>query len=1133
VTRRWVDLIDRRPWWIVMAWVVGAVWITLAAPSVRSLGTADQTSFVPASAPSGRADALLREAFPDDPTRDPAVIVFSRAGGITAADRAYMTTLTATLRSHPEYVKSVQTATASPELAPVLRSADAEAELLIVSLRAQVFSVSSENAIRFLRERTADAPRGLDHHVTGLAALTADQATATIQAFDRTAVATVLLVLFILVLVYRSPVAPLISLVSIGGSFLVARGLAGYLAAAGLKIASLSETFIIVMAFGAGTDYVMFVVSRLRESRASQRDHRAALRGATRAVAPTILASGATVTLGMMAFLAAGLGLFRSFGPVLGLSIAVTVVASLTLTPALLRLVGPAAFWPCRGVVDATSKGAVRWARVADLVRARPMAILVISVVGLALPASAATGIRQSFDMPAELPKSSDSRQGFQSLSLHYPPGSLAPVFVVIHDDKSLLQGGRLHAVDELTDELRRLPGVAQVRSATQPTGAPLTNVSLRDLTGGSTDLRRIGLDPNHVDVGPLLTALNSPRGLRIDSEVLNRYPQLRPKLDYFLDRSERTTRLVVAFDESPYSTRAIDRVRSLDRLVAGDLAGGPLAGAQIYVGGPSAYFADIQSLAFHDIRTVSAITLGLILLVLAVLLRSAVAPVYLMASVLLSMFAAMGITAWVFQDVLGRSGVAFWLPAILFVLLMALGSDYNIFIAGRIREEVDRGRDVPDAVRVALVSTGPTITAAGLVLAGTFGALLITPIPSVRQVGFGVCVGILIDTFVVRTLLVPAATIMLGRWAFWPSSAGLSTPRQRRLATAASSGAVLGLAGALIAFGLARANAGRDIAVVQEAGPERSAVSAAFPLVSPRPAPHGAPVGATSPPAAPQTRSADPPGATPSVPPQRTKDRTPDRKAATVPSVAAAAVPRPSVGPVVIPVPRAGEWDYHARGTRRIGEAGSPTPFDEHAVSVVSRADNEGDVKIVTRTSLGTVSESRRYRAGSIALLSAQLDATGMSFGGTFDRPQILLRLPIRVGDEWSGRWRTNNLQGTTRARVTGRRSIAVEGRAMSCYVIDRSTQLTGQISGDQQQTTCWSVELGMPISDDMQLHGVYQGIAFSGEVHLTLSSTPGQSGTLRATTPDNLSPGQSATTRSETLAIRRTHAARFVHRA
>jgi RND superfamily putative drug exporter len=1102
--------VDRHAGLVAAAWLVATIVVTATAPSLTSAGTADQTAFVPASAPSGQADALLRREFPDDPTRDPAVIVLARRSGLTPADQAYIASLSEFMSSPAAavHVKAVQTAATAPELAPVLRSADGAAELVIVSLRATIFTESGNRAVAFLREHVArTAPAGLDGHVTGLAALATDQADAILNSFHRTAVATVVLVLVILLLVYRSALAPFISLVSIGCAFLLARGVAGYLAAAGVKVASLVETFMVVMAFGAGTDYCLFVISRVRENRDDPGGLRAGVQKATTSVGPVIAASAATVMIGFFAFLAAELGLFRSFGPALGLAIAVTLAAGLTLTPALLRLAGPAAFWPSQLSGDRQASRA-RWEWVSQMVGRRPAVVLAIGTVLLAVPAFGVTRLHQSFDILSELPAEAEARQGFETLSRHYPAGLLAPVYLVVSTDRSLGDNDRLAAVDRLTDALRAAPGVAEVRSITQPAGAPLTTATISRLTGGSTNLKALGLDPDTVDLTPLLTGLTSPRGLRIDADLLRAYPQFRERLGFFLGAGDRTTRIVVALDGSPYSRQALEIVRHLDDRAGAELAGGPLAGARLAVAGPTAFFADIEDLAGQDLRTVGALVIGAILVILAVLLRSVVAPLYLLVSVLLSLLATMGICVGVFQGLLGQPGLAFWLPPFLFVILVALGADYNIFIAGRIREEIDAGRTVAQAATEGLVLTGGTITSAGFILAGTFGALLLTPIPAVRQIGFGVGIGVLLDTFVVRTLLVPAVVVLLGRSAFWPSTAPAVNPARRKVAVGFSGAGIALLAIALAAAGLSgrpeppvlRVAAGHAGAKQPATGtaaptttavtiaPDRTATSATM-TATPPTTTGAAPVTATT--ARPTTTSTMPSGppSTAAAPPSTTKT-THGR-----PPASGTAPDSPATGGQRVAIPVPGDWRYHVEGTRRIGLAGSTQPFNEDASTQVSRIggdDQAPELRLLTQSSSGTVDERRRYDPASVELLSLQVASAGLSYGGTFTPPQLLLRWPVRIGDRWRSEWTTDDTRGTTMAAVTAERTVTVAGQPRHCFVVDRNTTFTGSVEGTQRQRSCWAPDLGMIVDDDQEFQGTYQGVRFEGRAHFTLTGTP-----------------------------------------
>jgi putative drug exporter of the RND superfamily len=1083
--------VDRRAALVALAWVGAAVVLTVTVPSLASLGTDDRSDVLPPSAPSRQADRVLREAFPNDPALDPALLVFVRSAGLAGADRDYIAGLTSFLTSAEasEHITAVQSAATAPELAPVLRSPDGKAELVIVALQASTFTEGGNRAVAFLRHHLdATAPAGLEHHVTGSAALSADQRDALLQSFENTALATVVLVLVILLLVYRSAVAPLISLATIGTAFLVARGVVSLLAQRGVKVASIAETFMVLMAFGAGTDYCLFVISRYREESGGGVE-RAGLARATTAVGPVITASAATVILGFLAFVATDLGTFRSMGPAMGLAIAFTLLAGLTLTPALLRLTGRGAFWPARHFAT-RARPAPRWERLAATVTRRPGAVLLAGILFLAVPASGLLTARQSFDIVSELPPGAPARRGFEALAGHYPAGTLAPVYLVVAADTPLDDGG-MAAVDRLTESLRALPEVAEVRSVTQPAGAPLTLATLSRLTGGTADLRSAGIDPDRVDITPLYNALASPRGLRFDAGLLRAYPQLRERLGFFLGAGDRSTRLVVSLAGNPYSRKALGVVRQVDDMAASVLAGSPLAGSRLAVAGPSAFFVDVSDIGSHDFRTVAALVIAGILVILGLLLRSPVAPLYLLASVLLSFAATMGLSVVLFQAVFDQPGISFYLPTMLFVILVALGADYNIFITGRIREELDAGVEVTEAVRRGLVITGRVITSAGLILAGTFSALMLASIPSLRMVGFAVAAGVLIDTVIVRSLLVPATAVLLGPLAFWPAGGRAVSPARHRAGLGLAGAAGAAVVVALIVL-LATGGATPPILRVTTGAGETAAGA------TPAAAATATTSSSTSP--APTLRAGE--TAAPTTPPTtRAATSATTRPPASVPATTATSGPAVAASPPLagrpagVAVPAFGAWRYHRQGTRKIGQAGSTQPFSEDVVTQVSRAggsDQAPEILLATESGGGSSEERRRYRSSAVDLLALRQGSGAVTFGGTFQPPQLLLRWPVEVGATWTSDWTAEGTQGHNVARVVGERQVTVAGRAYRCVIVEYDSRFTGDAQGRRQGRSCWVAELGMSVEDDEQIQATYRGVRFEGTSHSTLISPP-----------------------------------------
>ena len=261
--------------------------------------------------------------------------------------------------------------------------------------------------------------------------------------------------------------------------------------------------------------------------------------------------------------------------------------------------------------------------------------------------------------------------------------------------------------------------------------------------------------------------------------------------VEAFVSADRTATRLYVATADDPYSIAAFATVRAArDTLASAAPSFGP--GATAHLAGSSAQLADVQDVLAADFLRVGAITVLGILLVLVVLLRAIVAPLYLVGTVLLSYGSALGLSAFLFQEVLGHPGISFYLPLMVFVLLVALGADYNIFLMSRVREESET-RPIRDGIRIASGRTGAVITSAGLILAGTFGSMATAPLIVLFQVGVAVAIGVLIDTFLVRSILVPAITTLVGDRAWWPSGLRLGERRLVPVPVAADGTALRG----------------------------------------------------------------------------------------------------------------------------------------------------------------------------------------------------------------------------------------------------------------------------------------------------------------------------------------------------
>lgn len=852
-------LVFRLRFVVVVAWIVAAVACVAFAPSLADVGSADQSTFLPAGVESATARDILDRAFPKEAGDGGATIAFSRPSGLTDADRAaigdFATWLTG---SSPEPLRTLVTgvvdAESQPEAASRLRSADGAVELVQVQLSISPFDPKAKDVTQLLRDRLASGlPTGLAANVTGSVGIGSDYLAAILQATDRTTVVTIVLVILVLLFIYRAPLAAAVPLATIAAAFLVSRGVLGFLGQAGWKISSLLETFVVVLVFGVGTDYTIFLISRFREEVGGV-PWAAAVGATVRRIGAVIAASAATVAIGLGSMAAGQFGMFQTTGPALAIAILVTVAAGLTLAPALLGIFGHHLFWPLRE--DSLRRDPERglFGRLARLISRRPVAVALVVLVGLGLPAIATTRLSQSFDVLADLPPGSDAKAGFEVVADHFDKGQLLPIVVVIDAGAGGRLGGpaSLAQLRATTNTLLAIPGVKRVESLVAPSGDgttpdgfrpsaqllamskqfaiptdpatglkklldPGTTTSLRSaaeyvralalaypdlapspaLTAAGVDLTAMPLQIARLqaamaggsplelaavrqEIGTLgarlpveLAALSSTLGARPDDYFIpaGSSGASQASIDAtraaYLSADGTVTRLYAITADDPYSPGAFETVGSIRDALAGEVARYG-AEASLAVGGQTALQRDLQATIDADFLRVAALTVLGVLVVLALLLRSLVAPLYLVGTVLLSYLCTLGIGTVLFQGVLGQSGMNYFLPLMVFVLLVALGSDYNIFLMSRVREESE-ARGTMDGIRAASARTGAVITSAGVILAGTFLAMVASPLTVLFQVGIMVAVGVLIDTFIVRSLLVPAITTILGDAAWWP----------------------------------------------------------------------------------------------------------------------------------------------------------------------------------------------------------------------------------------------------------------------------------------------------------------------------------------------------------------------------
>ena len=662
----------RTKWVVVVFWVLVIVLTGSLAGKLQGAEKNDASSYLPASAES--TQELNAQARFTSKNLNPAVVVYQRTSGITAAD---FRKAQADARSFAA-LPAVHGRVTGP-----IRSKDHQALEIVVGADLG-YNANISGFVNGLQATATRGDPGLTVHITGPAASAADQVKI-FKGIDSTLLyATLAVVIVLLLFTYRSPVLWLLPIMSAGLALTVAEAVIYLLTKHGLTVNGQSGGILVVLVLGASTDYALLLIARYREELRRHADRHEAMAVALRRAGPAIIASGATVIAGMLCLLVAESADISGLGPVAAIGIAVGLIAMLTLLPALLVIVGRWIFWPVKpvlGSAEPTASGL--WARTGRAISGRPRLVWSVTALLLACASLGLIGFKIGPLTTAQSFRGTPpSVAGEQVLARHFPGGAGEPVAVI----------GNAQDAAALRTALARTPGIAAVTP-------PVTK-------GG-------------------LTLVQGTLASQPDSQAA-------------------------------YNT--IDRVRAAVHQIPG-----------AKVGGATAITMDVEHYATRDRNVIIPLVLLVVLIILGLLLRAVVAPLVLMGTVVLSFGAALGLSALAFRHLFGFAGADTSMPLFVFVFLVALGIDYNIFLMTRVREETIKSGPRRGAV-AGLAATGGVITSAGLVLAGTFAMLATLPLVIFTEIGFAVAIGVLLDTIIVRSVLVTALNLDIGRHMWWPS---------------------------------------------------------------------------------------------------------------------------------------------------------------------------------------------------------------------------------------------------------------------------------------------------------------------------------------------------------------------------
>lgn len=709
-------------WFIIAFWIILVPVVTANFPSINAVTKNNNSDFLPKNSPTDSA-SKLETAFQKKDTATNAIVVISRADGkLTRADNNVAQRI----------ASAVQKVGDVTEVRDTGASADGQAHQFVVGISGAAYGDKASDIIKNIRSamHKINAPSGLQVNLTGDLAAGVDQENSQHSGKDNTQNYTMLLIVVLLLLVFRAVLAPLVTLLPAGLALAIAQPVIAESTKIGVQVGFITQILLIVLILGAGTDYGLFLVFRVREELRKGLEPKDAVVKALSRVGESITFSAATVIAALLSLLLATFGIYKGLGPALAIALTIMLLIALTFLPALLAVLGRKVFWPAKTTKRDAKIGL--WGRLADRAITRPKTMLVLGAIVFAALSLGIIGYKAGGFGDQSAPKGSDSAAGQVVIDKHFSAASDSPQLLIFSFDQTVWN--RLGRVQAVQEQLQASKLYKQVAGPFSANGFDLTPAAVQQLHDHS---------PN----SPVLQAVG--QFISPDGKTVQFYGVLKA--------GKSGTNAAMA---------ATPTVRASLSKIAGQV--GAKLGTD-YSADSVAY--DVNHVANQDLEHIIPVVLVIIMVLLAIMLRSLVAPLYLIITVGLSYLASLGFAMIVFIHLGHQDGLFFILPFLMFIFGMALGEDYNILVMSRIREEAHGKVTLREAVTKAIGVTGTTVTSAGLILAGTFTILgLVGGDPSVEQIGFGVAFGILLDTFFVRTLLVPSIVVLLGKWNWWPS---------------------------------------------------------------------------------------------------------------------------------------------------------------------------------------------------------------------------------------------------------------------------------------------------------------------------------------------------------------------------
>lgn len=702
----------------LLAWLAVAVLLSAIAPSANDYSVSSKEGSVKEDTPAQVASELLKERFPQ---KDGLIglLVFHRESGITDEDHEKITELSKWLSSD-EVPKHVTSALPFHEFPAALQeqmfSKDKQSLLINFAVEESIDSGLVHDTLEEIRAKVDKLDIGhLEFEITGPAGISADTITIFRNADFILMIGTVILIFVLLIIIYRSPLLAVIPLAVAAIVYAVVNRILG--------IAGKNDWFVVdgaavsimlVLLFAVLTDYSLFIFSRYREELKKDSSKYSAMRDAMYHVSEPIVFSGGTVLLAVLTLFTATFKPYNHFAPVFSVAIIVILIAGLTLIPSFFALMGRKAFWPFIPKSDDRWKTEKKgfWYKVSKLVIYRPALLASVLLGVLLVGAINIPAINYSFNLLKSFPEDMSSRKGFELLENHYPTGQLAPVTVILEADQAInVDEDFLNNVKKLEKELKKSSEIESVQS-------------------GITD------------------------------DMLQKVTKLPHD---FIDEKQEVIKLQIVLKDNPYEVKALDTVQALRNQGKSMLenSGFSTSNYELHFAGQTAEQVDVRNMNHRDIIVLFSLVTLFITIMLGFQTRSVAMAFLMMTTIVLSYVATLGFSWLIFKYMLGLESISYRLPVYTFVFMVALGIDYNIMLVSRIREEAKK-HPWREAVGRGVILTGGVISSAGMILAATFAVLMTQPLQELFLFGLTMAIGIMMDTFLIRGMLLPSLFILI-----------------------------------------------------------------------------------------------------------------------------------------------------------------------------------------------------------------------------------------------------------------------------------------------------------------------------------------------------------------------------------